>query len=247
MSTAVPMYGFGGGGGASLNFKVIANARPTKAKENTIWVDTDKINKYYFSVTQPENMSDYDVWFPTGTSSPVEFNALKSNGIQVYLLSAKQYVNGALVDKTVMVYQNGKWDESLTKFYFYNHGDTSNSGGFGSNALSNVDYNTDHILLKGIETTRVFIHTYAPVPMMYKKMVIVGEVVSQINDVCFQGCGLAEPTKWDVVAEWSHGTVGHFTKTVDISNVDDQHRFVKISMGISPSCVGKIYEIYFTM
>ena len=49
------------------------------------------------------------VWFPVGTSSPVEFNALKKNGITVYPLSAKQYVSGAWVDKTAKSYQNDAW------------------------------------------------------------------------------------------------------------------------------------------
>jgi hypothetical protein len=49
------------------------------------------------------------VWIKAGTSSPVKFNALKKNGIQVYPLSAKQYVSGAGVDKTAKSYQNGAW------------------------------------------------------------------------------------------------------------------------------------------
>ena len=110
MSTAVPMYGFGGAGGAVLNFEVIGGtSQPGSAKENTIWINTDKINNYYFSATQPENVTDYDVWISTGTSSSIEFNALKKNGIQVYPISAKQYVNGAWVDVDAMSYQDGEW------------------------------------------------------------------------------------------------------------------------------------------
>lgn len=97
------------GGGASLNFKVICNPQPATAKDNTIWVDTDHINKYYFSAEQPENMVDYDVWFQIGTSSTVAFNALKKNGIQVYPISAKQYVGGVLANVTAKSYQNGEW------------------------------------------------------------------------------------------------------------------------------------------
>lgn len=105
--------GFKHGSGASnpLNFKVICNPQPSTAKENTIWVNTERINNYYFSATQPENMVEYDVWFPIGTSSPVAFNALKKNGIQVYPISAKQYVGGAWVSKTAKIYQGGEWVE----------------------------------------------------------------------------------------------------------------------------------------
>lgn len=47
------------------------------------------------------------VWISTGPSSIAPFNALKKNGIMVYPLSAKQYVNGAWVRKTAKTYQNG--------------------------------------------------------------------------------------------------------------------------------------------
>lgn len=107
-----------GGGGAALNFKVVPNPQPSVAKENTIWVDTDRINNYYFSATQPEGMVDYDVWFPVGTSSTVEFNALKKGGIQVYPLSAQQMVSGVLKDVTAKSYKGGAWDEWIV--YIFN-------------------------------------------------------------------------------------------------------------------------------
>ena len=99
------------GGGAPLNFKVVPNPQPDTANEITIWEDTDRINNYYFSATQPEGMVDYDVWFPVGTSSTVEFNALKKGGIQVYPLSAQQMVSGVLKDVTAKSYQGGVWKE----------------------------------------------------------------------------------------------------------------------------------------
>lgn len=110
------------GGGAPLNFKVVPNPQPDTAKENTIWVDTDRINNYYFSATQPENMVNYDVWFHVGTSSSVEFNALKKNGIQVYPISAKQYIGGAWVDKTVKSYHNGAWVNWIHLNYVFYYG-----------------------------------------------------------------------------------------------------------------------------
>lgn len=91
MSVTVPLYGFGGGGGAPLNFEVVGNQQPDNSKENTLWVNTDvKITSWIFSATEPENPAEGMVWFSVGTSSPVEFNALKKNGIQIYPLSAKQ-------------------------------------------------------------------------------------------------------------------------------------------------------------
>ena len=111
----------GGGGGGGLNFKVVGNPQPSNPKENVIWVNTDvKITGYYFSVEQPENMVNGDVWFPTGTSSSVAFNALKKNAVQVYPISAKQYVNGAWVDKTAKSYQGSKWIDWI--FYILQSG-----------------------------------------------------------------------------------------------------------------------------
>lgn len=120
-----------GGGSGGLNFEVVGGtSEPSSPKENTIWVDTDRINNYYFSATQPENMVNYDVWFHVGTSSPVAFNALKKNEIRVYPLSAKQYVNGALVAKPAVSYIGGNWVEWFT--CFYNRGDqcTDITGGW---------------------------------------------------------------------------------------------------------------------
>lgn len=111
----------GGGGGAALNFKVVPGlTQPGTASENTIWVKTERIGAWYFSTTQPEGMQEWDVWFSIGTTSTVEFNALKKNGIQVYPISAKQYVSGAWVDVTALSYQNDKWTPWIT--YLFNYG-----------------------------------------------------------------------------------------------------------------------------
>ena len=92
------------------NFTVCGNPQPASPKENTIWVNTDvEITSWAFSATGPENPSEGMVWISVGTSSPVAFNALKKNVIQVYPMSAKQYVSGAWVDKTAQSYQNGAW------------------------------------------------------------------------------------------------------------------------------------------
>lgn len=100
-----------GGGSGGLNFKVVGGtSEPTSPKENTIWVNTDTgITSYIFSATEPESPVEGMVWISTGTSSFVGFNALKKNAIQVYPLSAKQYVSGAWVDVTAQSYQNGEW------------------------------------------------------------------------------------------------------------------------------------------
>lgn len=100
----------GAGGGAPLNFKVVGGtSQPSNPKENTIWVNTNiAITNWVFSATQPAAASGR-VWIFVGISSPVEFNALKKNSIQVYPLSARQYINGAWTGKTAKIYRGGAW------------------------------------------------------------------------------------------------------------------------------------------
>lgn len=104
------LYGNGGSGGASLNYKIVGGtSAPSNPKENTIWVNTSTaITSHVFSATQPTGSAGM-VWIQTGVESGVAFNALKKNGIQVYPLFAKQYVSGAWVAKTAKSYQGGKW------------------------------------------------------------------------------------------------------------------------------------------
>lgn len=125
-----------GGGGGGLNFKVVGGtSAPSSPKENTIWVNTSVvITGWVFSATAPSSPAAGLVWIPTGESSAVDFNALKKNGIQVYPVSAKQYVGGAWVDKTAKIYQGGAWKELVT--YLYNKGDecTDLTGGWAATA-----------------------------------------------------------------------------------------------------------------
>lgn len=104
------IFNLSGGNGAALNFQVVANPQPDNPRENTIWVDTDvKIPSYDFSATQPTNPMEGMAWITTGVYSSAGFNALKKNGIQVYPMSAKQYISGAWVDKTAKSWQGGQW------------------------------------------------------------------------------------------------------------------------------------------
>lgn len=107
------------GGGGGLNFRVIGGtSSPSSPKENDIWVNTDvKIASYIFSVTEPTNPVQGMVWISTGTSSPVTFNALKKNGIMVYPMSAKQYIDGAWIYVDAMSYQGGEWVALVTYLF----------------------------------------------------------------------------------------------------------------------------------
>lgn len=106
----VALEGFGSGS-AGVNFKIVGGTtQPTAARENTIWVNTDTtISGWAFSASAPAEPVEGLVWLQTGTYSNVEFNALRKNGIQVYPLVAKQYINNAWVEKTAYSYQGGSW------------------------------------------------------------------------------------------------------------------------------------------
>lgn len=115
----------GGGGGGGLNFDVVAYDTEeallaATPKENTIGIiTTTAISSWIFSATEPETPEEGVVWISVATSSAVAFNALKKNGIQVYPLSAKQYVSGAWVDVTAMSYQGGEWGEWFPGYLYY--------------------------------------------------------------------------------------------------------------------------------
>jgi hypothetical protein len=112
------IFNVSGGGGTALNFRVVGGTTaPSNAKENMIWVNTSTtISSWVFSATQPTAAAG-KVWITIGTTSTVGFNALKKNGIQVYPLSAKQYIGGAWVDKTAKSWQGGAWVEWIAYVY----------------------------------------------------------------------------------------------------------------------------------
>lgn len=147
----------GSGGGAALNFRVVGGTTaPENPKENCIWVNTSTdITSYVFSATQPTGSAGM-VWITIGTSSSVEFNALKKNGIQVYPLSAKQYVSGAWVNKEAKSYQGGKWVDWWDG-YLYNYGvenvDVAGGIGISDAGAMTVTKNSNNITFTEVYST----------------------------------------------------------------------------------------------
>lgn len=144
-----------GGGGSSLNFKVIVVASelllPATAKENTIAVITDTaITSYVFSVSAPTSPAEGMVWVATGTASVVGFNALKKNNIQLYPSGCQQYISGVWTVKKAVTWQNNAWQS--WEEYLYNHGDQCNelTGGWASFSRTDknvVSFEADHIFM----------------------------------------------------------------------------------------------------
>jgi hypothetical protein len=111
------------------NFEVVGGIEaPSNPKENTIWVNTDvEIIGWHFSPAAPENMKHGEVWIATDPASAVAFNALKKNGIEVYPVFAKQYVDGTLVDVEAKIQQNSEWVEMLPDLVFFENGEFNTS------------------------------------------------------------------------------------------------------------------------
>lgn len=118
-------------GGTSLNFKVVGGTtEPINPKDNIIWVNTsNKITGWYFSYKQPESMAEGEIWFATGASSDVAFNALKKNDVHIYPVKATQYVNSELKEVTAKFYQDGEWRLLVHELYLYDNGTFADADG----------------------------------------------------------------------------------------------------------------------
>lgn len=139
------------GGGAALNFRVVGGVtQPSGPKENTIWVNTDqKITSWFFAHAAPEEPEEGMVWIRLGSTGSVELNALKKNGIQLYPVTANQYIGNAWQVCIAQIWQDGGWnlwwDGTL-----YSAGDefTHITGGWEAAWTSGDYYNTKGTVTK---------------------------------------------------------------------------------------------------
>lgn len=141
-------HGGGGGGGSSLNFNVVlGTSQPSSPKANDIWVNTSNTSNaaWVFSATQPTGQTNL-IWIKIGTDSGAAFNALTENGIWVYPVEAKQYVNRAWKDVTAKSYIGGKWVEWVSNLYLFRNGDqcVSNGGSWGKHNFTNSSMGQTH-------------------------------------------------------------------------------------------------------
>jgi len=168
-------YGFkkgAGGGSSNLNFQVKAYASesdlPATEKENTIAVFTDvPITSRYFSPEAPAGEEGM-AWIETGTTSQVEFNALKKNILMVCPIVARQYVNGTWVERQAKSFLNGEW-VGWWNGYLFDYGDdyANITGGFvykktsglGVTVKNNTDGSIEFIPPGGENTGECLYHT----------------------------------------------------------------------------------------
>lgn len=139
------IFNMTGGGSAGLNFKIVGStSQPTNPTENMIWVSTDTpIAGYFFSSAEPEVLTEGMLWFVIGSSSPAAFNALKKNGLMIYLISANQYISGNWERVQANVWQNNEWKDLVTDTVFYKNG-TFNTAAFGE-ITGNVNNNGERL------------------------------------------------------------------------------------------------------
>ncbi len=248
MSITVPMQGFGGG--VPLNFKVVGNPQPTNPKENSIWLNTDeKITGWYFQEKQPENMQHGEIFIATGTQSPVNFNALKKNGITVYPLKAQQMVSGTLKDIEAKIFKNDEWVD-LTYLFDLDAIEWSvNSSDNYSYSLSNTDGKLN------FATTNKKPNVYVRASTKYKKATDLSayktaEITSSWDNCRVQSgsgqfpCygGFLDKSGNEVAIIQLNQTLS--THKLDISHLSGEHYFfVNVSMGGGASVSATVEEV----
>lgn len=207
-------------GGGGLNFSVVGGlTQPANPKENTIWVETDvPITIWTFSAAEPTEPVDGMVWIIAGKASTVEFNALKKNGIQVYPISASQYVSGAWVDVIAKSYQNGEWVDWWDGV-LYNAGDTYDSytGGYSGVGNFNSATNSGGKLYLDVKSnaSAALITEKAIALNGFKNLKITGNGSNAAN--CF--FGIASDRSANFISTVAMGSQN--TYTLDISSVND--------------------------
>lgn len=232
MSITVPLYGFGGAGGTSLNFAV--KAYPSEAellavvpKENTIGIiTTTPITSWILSATEPSPASDGMVWISIGASSQFEFNALKENALHVYPISAKQFVGDDWLERTAMIYQNERW---LAWFdgYLYNAGDecVGVTGGWVQTSYpnysdGNIVKESNYIRLSVSSAPRsacvktanpIIFSNYNTLSINFSKVELMSGATAKVV--------VASAIDSGIVASLQLSNGGAGTRTVDLSNV----------------------------
>lgn len=234
------IFNVSGGGGTALNFRVVGGTTaPSNPKENSIWVNTSTtITSYVFSATQPTGSAGM-VWIRTGTSTTVAFNALKKNGIQVYPISAKQYVSGSWVDREAQTYQNGAWTEWWNGVLFENADQYEDiTGGWVKgysygNAGTTATIDDTGIKLSTVSGSAINVETAKKVSLsgystLHAKATVTRRTSSSANYLwlaCTESSGVAPADNSNVPTKTSTkvSALGEFELSLDVSAVDGEY------------------------
>ena len=253
------------GGGTSLNFDLTQYATEAELlaatpKKYTIGIiSTTEITSWDFIATEPDTPSEGMVWISVGKSSHVEFNALKKNGIQVYPISAKQYVDGAWVDKTAKSYQNGAWVD--WSFWIVSDGDIKEPPGFGAKLRNSTTATlTDegaYLVADTVNDTSCGFTTPEKCDVTnYKRLVLVCDIDHIGNTTGGIGVGVSLATalnadtvvvlRNNIVAKSIASTTGKQTLELDLTGFSGLY-YPSVHMDISSGKRAKVYIYDFYM
>lgn len=229
-----------GGGSISLNFKVVGNPQPENPSENTIWVNTDvEITGWEIAPAAPETAVEGMVWIEAGTSGEIVFNVLKKNSIQIFPLSAKQYISGEWVDGEAQIYQNGAWAEWWNGVLFENADQYENiTGGWVKgysygNAGTTATIDDAGITLSTVSGSAINVETAKKVSLsghstLHANATVTSRTSSSANYLwlaCTESSGVAPADNTNVPTKTSAKitTLGEVTLSLDVSNVDGEY------------------------
>ena len=235
-------------GGGGLNFSVVDGlTQPGDPKENMIWVYTEGMTGWHFAAEQPEEMAKGEVWFSTGKTSTIAFNALKKGTVMVYPISAKQMIDdGILVEVTAKIYQNGAWVEWITVYYDK-----------GTEYISFVGYKNSGTGTYTKESNCLYMYSNqnsngsAGAAFQSEDMVDVTDVKKIIFVVSQHSggqaaCGIStinkvdEFNKFDSISRFN----GMGIYEVDVSTYSGEYYLTILTSGYSTACTVRVSEIY---
>ena len=188
------------------------------------------------------------VWIKTSAlSSETGFNALKKNVLNVYPLSAYQYVSCEQVEKNMLVYQNGEWVGTITDLYIVTNGvPNSDIGGGWDN--SDVDGGTSgytsgqYYVIKG-NGTGYFARGFGPVDLTnYKTLIMEGTFTISNYDI--HHC-LAVTTKLQrpVSGNAAYAPYGASGTSIDVSGITGNHYIMIASVYTDEQKIRNLYLV----
>lgn len=190
------------------------------------------------------------VWIATGNASTGEFNALKKNGVMVYPLEAKQYVNGAWVSKASKTYRGGTWVDWLNKLYSYGNTYDVITGGWKGvkDEGGAFTFNTDNIYVgySGGTKRDAAVYTVNKIDTTgYSKLkVYVNITATQANYGYGFSIGLSSSnTSYSAsgfVAVTEQTATGYATMSLDLSNYQGSY-YIKLQAEVSKA---NVYEVW---
>jgi hypothetical protein len=144
---------------SNLNFRVYtATATPATGGENDICVVSDvPMENWILSPDAPVGAprNDGDVWFQYSVTGNT-FNTVKNNSMLIAVISTKQYIDGAWVNKFAKCYRNGEWVD-LWHGKLFENGETfsditggwTSSKGSSESSKGSLSYGSDGIYVYG--------------------------------------------------------------------------------------------------